>query len=287
MAGVAEQRDSDRLALQPDSRGAAVWTALGGGIASIACGGAAIWLVRDQLHISCGVGQPGSEGDGTWMCADGISYLWVAVVLGAMLAFGVLAGALTAGLVRPARAACLILVLLAAAMTVWILGWTWHASSELVWAVPPDTLSVDYWYAAVLPAAIASAAAFLPALVGIFTQRCRRPRSFRRGCRGTPRRHGTPARSLREHPRGGRTPRGRCSSCSRATTGSRTTTERWALNADGPAHGRPLTDLARIDKSAACATQLDRTRADSNRCRTLGCQSGSLRLQRSCLHSTI
>ena len=170
MAGVAEQRDSDRLALQPDSRGAAVWTALGGGIASIACGGAAIWLVRDQLHISCGVGQPGSEGDGTWMCADGISYLWVAVVLGAMLAFGVLAGALTAGLVRPARAACLILVLLAAAMAVWILGWTWHASSELVWAVPPDTLSVDYWYAAVLPAAIASAAAFLPALVGIFTR---------------------------------------------------------------------------------------------------------------------
>ncbi len=55
-------------------------------------------------------------------------------------------------------------------MTVWILGWTWHASSELVWAVPPDTLSVDYWYAAVLPAAIASVVAFLPALVGVFAR---------------------------------------------------------------------------------------------------------------------
>lgn len=170
MAGIAEQRGTDRLEVHRDVRGAAVWTVLAGGILSIACGGAAIGLVREQLHISCGVGQPGSEGDGTWSCADGIGYLGVAVVLGAMLAVGVLVGAMTAGLVRPARSACVILAFLAAAMTAWILGWTWHASNELVWAVPPGRRSVDYWYAAVSPAAIACALAFLLALLGAVTR---------------------------------------------------------------------------------------------------------------------
>ena len=173
------------------------------------CGGD--FADTDQLHVSCGIEQPGSEGDGTWMCTDGIGYLWVSVVLGAMLAFSVLAEP-DAGLVRPARAACLVLVLLAAAMTAWILGWTWHASSELVWAVPPDTLSVDYWYAAV-PTTIASAVAFLPALVRVFAQGAAAA-SVRRGCRGTAHRHGPAARAGRQHPRRGRTPRGRCGSCS-------------------------------------------------------------------------
>lgn len=148
-------------------RGLSTWAVLGGGVAAIAFGGAAISLVREQLHISCEVGQPGTEGYGTWMCADGIGYLWVAAALGAALFFAVLAGSLTAALVRPRRLACTILVALAAIATAWILGWTWYGSSELVWSVPRGTLSIDYWHAAVLPASIASAAGFLLALLGL------------------------------------------------------------------------------------------------------------------------
>ena len=65
-------------------------------------------------------------------------------------------GALTAGLVRTARAACLILVLRRARNDSLDPRLDVARVQRLVWAVPPDTLSVDYWYAAVLPAAIAS-----------------------------------------------------------------------------------------------------------------------------------
>ncbi|MEL4317439.1 hypothetical protein WJX64_00325 [Leifsonia sp. YIM 134122] len=170
MTGAASvRRGSDRIELEPAVRGAAVCMVVIGGIASFVLSGAVISLVRDVLHISCGIGLPGSEGDGTWMCADGIGYFGVAVVLGAMLAFVILAGVLIAGLVRPGGAASVVLVVLAAAVTAWILAWTWYGSSELVWAVPPGTFSVDYWYATVLPAATASAAAFMVALLGTLT----------------------------------------------------------------------------------------------------------------------
>lgn len=171
MNGAAyARRDPDRIELEPAGRRAAVCMVLIGGVASFLLSGAVISLVRDELHISCGIGQPGSEGDGTWMCADGIGYVGVAVVLGAMLAFVILTGVLIAGLIRPGRAASALLVVLAAAVTAWILAWTWNGSSELVWAVPPGTSSVDYWYATVLPAATASAAAFIVALLGTLTR---------------------------------------------------------------------------------------------------------------------
>lgn len=147
-----------------------MWIVLGSGIAAITMGMFTLLLVRDQLHVSCGIGQSGSEGAGTWTCADGIGYLWIAVILGAMLAFAVVAGSLVAGLVRRDRVACTLLVIVAAAATAWVLGWTWHASSELVWSVPPGIRSIDYWYAAVLPAAIVAGVAFLPALLGLTTR---------------------------------------------------------------------------------------------------------------------
>jgi hypothetical protein len=164
------RRDSERIELEPAVRGAAVSMVLIGGVACFVLSGAVIPLVRDVLHISCGIGQPGSEGDGTWMCADGIGYVGVAFVLGAMLAFVILAGVLIAGLTRPGHAASALLVVLAAAVTAWILTWTWYGSSELVWAVPPGASSLDYWYATVLPAATASAAAFIVALLGTLTK---------------------------------------------------------------------------------------------------------------------
>lgn len=168
MPEVASSSDgSDGHEWRPGERTSAVSTIVGSGMAATALGSSTLSLVREQLHIHCGTGQPGSEGAGSWVCSDGIGYLWIAVVLGAMLACAVFAGSLVAGLVRPQRVACALLVGSAAAATAWVLAWTWHGSNELVWSVPPGVRSVDYWYAEVLPAAIVSGVAFLPALLGL------------------------------------------------------------------------------------------------------------------------
>jgi hypothetical protein len=45
------------------------------------------------------MGPPGSEGADTWICADGIGYLGVAAIIGAMWALATVAGSLVAGLV--------------------------------------------------------------------------------------------------------------------------------------------------------------------------------------------
>ena len=140
---------------------------LGSAIGAVFLGAFTLWLVREQLHVGCGAGQPGTEGDGTWMCADGIGYLWVAVTLGVMMTAVTLIGALIAGLVRHERVARTLLVVLATASGGWVLGWTWYGSSELVSAVPPGTRSIDYWFASVLPAAITCGVGVVSALVGL------------------------------------------------------------------------------------------------------------------------
>ena len=169
MANVPADLSVGAVRSDPDSasRGVAVWIILGGAIGAVFLGAFTLWLVREQLHIGCGAGQPGTEGDGAWMCADGIGYLWVAVTLGGMTMAVTLVGGLVAGLVRRERVARTLLVLLAAASAGWVLGWTWYGSSELVSAVPPGTRSVDYWFASVFPAAIACVMAIVSALVGL------------------------------------------------------------------------------------------------------------------------
>ncbi|MGO1855442.1 MAG: hypothetical protein ACTH0V_18750, partial [Microbacteriaceae bacterium] len=101
---------------------------LASGLVAVVMGPSTVWLVRDQLHINCSMGQPGSEGADAWMCSDGIGYLGVAVVLGLMWFLAIVLGTLVAMLVRRDRAARLLLVLLAGASTVWILAWTWYGS---------------------------------------------------------------------------------------------------------------------------------------------------------------
>lgn len=158
----AAQSDSESAA-----RGRAVWIILGGAVGAFCLAPFTLWLVREQLHIGCGAGQPGTEGDGAWMCADGIGYLWVALMLGGMTMTVTLVGALIAGLVRHERVARTLLVVLAAASAGWVLGWTWYGSSELVSAVPPETTSIDYWFVSVFPAAIACVISIGSALVAL------------------------------------------------------------------------------------------------------------------------
>lgn len=145
--------------------GGALWVVCGG-IAGLFSGLFTLSLVREQLHIHCSTGPAGTEGAGSWVCADGIGYVTWAVLLGGMTAALVIAGALVAGLARrngPARVA---LVLLTVVSVCWVLVLTWLGSSHYV-DVPPGVRSVDYWFGAVAPAATVAALALGVALLGL------------------------------------------------------------------------------------------------------------------------
>jgi hypothetical protein len=114
------------------------------------------------------MGAPGSEGANTWVCSDGIGYLGVAVVLGAMWFITVLAGALVAFLVRHDRTARVLLVLLAAISTVWILGWTLYGSVSLVQDEYAPMPGLGYWWHAVGPSAIISILSLAAGVVSLF-----------------------------------------------------------------------------------------------------------------------
>lgn len=137
---------------------AGLWP-LVGGVASVVMGPATLWLLREVLHVNCGRGAPGTEAGGGWTCADGISYLGAAVLLGGAAVGVAVVGALVAYLVRSDRVARVALTLLAALSVGWMLGWTWYGSSHLVWQTPPGMAGTDFWVAAVGPAALVASVA--------------------------------------------------------------------------------------------------------------------------------
>lgn len=152
------------------NRLAAGWLVLASGVVALVLGPAAVELVREQLHINCGMGRPGSEGANSWTCSDGLGYLGAAVVLGAMWFLVVLVGSLVATLVSADRAARLLLVLLAAMSTAWILGWTSYGSRELVQDEYAPMTGVEYWEHAVGPAAVASILGSAVGLISLLLQ---------------------------------------------------------------------------------------------------------------------
>ncbi|MGN6127340.1 MAG: hypothetical protein ACTHON_12285 [Humibacter sp.] len=150
------------------ARGAAVWVVIGSGLAALILGSGAIALVREQLHIACSMGAPGSEGADTWTCSDGIGYLGVAVTLGGMWFLTALLGTFAAGVIRHDATARTVLVLLAGLSTAWVLGFTWYGSSELVLDEYAPMSGQEYWQAAVGRAAIACVAGMAAAVGGLF-----------------------------------------------------------------------------------------------------------------------
>lgn len=149
------------------SRRLAVWVVLGGGLSALFFGPMAVPLVREQLHIGCGIGAPGSEGADTWSCSDGVGYLGIAMALGGMWLLAVILGAFAAGAVRRDDAASAMLVLFAGASAAWVVGITWHGSSELVQDEYAPMTGQAYWQAAVGPAAVVAAASIVIAVVGL------------------------------------------------------------------------------------------------------------------------
>lgn len=163
------QQDAPQPAVgNPAQRNDAVWVVLASGLVALFLGPAALGLVREQLHIRCSMGPPGSEGADTWACSDGIGYLGVAVTLGAMWVLAVLLGSLVAGLVRRDRTARVLLVLLAGASMAWILGWTWYGARELVEDENAPLTGSEYWQLAVGPAAIVGITSLAAAALSLF-----------------------------------------------------------------------------------------------------------------------
>ena len=140
---------------------------IAGGFGAVFLGLHTVSLIREHLHIGCGSGFPGSEGEGSWTCWDGIGYLGVAITLGGMTVAVTFIGGFVAGLTRLGRVARTVLVVLAAASISWVLAWTWYGSSALVWSVPPGVRSTDYWIASVLPAAVVCGTGILAAIMGL------------------------------------------------------------------------------------------------------------------------
>lgn len=93
-----------------------------GGVLAVFFGFWALALVRETLHFNCSWGIGGEWGPyGTWVCADGIGYLGVAVVLGGMSALLVVTGLLVS-VARPSRGRAVVFLMLAAISIAWI-GW--------------------------------------------------------------------------------------------------------------------------------------------------------------------
>jgi hypothetical protein len=122
-------------------------------------------FVRDQLHISCSYAAMGTEG--RWVCADGIGYIGVAIVLGGFPAAAAVAAAIASWLVRkPVRTAG-VLVLLSALTVAWPLAWTWHGVANLVGTVPDVARPEDFWALSALATAIVALVALAAAASGL------------------------------------------------------------------------------------------------------------------------
>ncbi len=127
-------------------------------------------LARETLHFNCSWGIGGEWGvDGTWACADGIGYLFVAVILGGMSALLCLVGLLTA-VTRPSRGRSVVFVSFAAVSLVWVGWWTYYAATAYTGPRPEGETGIGVWAVAVLPALLLSAVGLLSAGVGALTR---------------------------------------------------------------------------------------------------------------------
>ncbi|MEI3867787.1 hypothetical protein V6S02_11935 [Microbacterium sp. CCNWLW134] len=142
-----------------------------GGVLSLSSGAAVLGLVRETLHFNCSWGIGGEWGpDGTWVCADGIGYAGVAVVLGGMSALLVIVG-LVAAISRPSRGRSIVLLTLAAISLGWILWWTFYAATSYSGPRPAGETGWALWAVTVLPAILLSTVGLLVGAVGAFTRR--------------------------------------------------------------------------------------------------------------------
>jgi len=130
-------------------RGIAVLILLVGFVVSVGGSGFLLTLLREDLHFQCSFLQMGAGDPGSFFCADGISYIGVAVsangahVVILLIALGIaMASPDTAGMQSRLMAFCSILPV---AMFSWL---TWDGTQHRPVDQAPD---VNYWLEPLLP----------------------------------------------------------------------------------------------------------------------------------------
>lgn len=142
-----------------------------GGVLAVFFGFWALGLVRETLHFNCSWGIGGEWGpDGTWVCADGIGYLGVAVVLGGMSALLVVIGLLVS-VARPSRGRAVVFLMLAAVSIAWIGWWTYYAATFYSGPRPAGETGLGLWATTVLPSLILCTVGLLVGTAGALTLR--------------------------------------------------------------------------------------------------------------------
>ena len=156
----------------PDDRGPEAAAAVAtGGVLAVALAFASLGLVRETLHFNCSWGIGGEWGpDGTWVCADGIGYAGVAVVLGGMSGVLLLIG-LGMSFTRRSFFRSIVFLLLAAVSLAWIGWWTLYAATAYAGPRPVSESGQELWVATVLPSLVFGAFGLLIGAVGALTSR--------------------------------------------------------------------------------------------------------------------
>lgn len=142
-----------------------------GGVLAVVVAFASLGLVRDTLHFNCWWGIGGEWGpDGTWVCADGIGYAGVAVVLGGMSGVLLLIG-LGISFARPSLGRSIVYLVLAAVSLAWIGWWTFYAATAYTGPRPVGESGQGLWVVTVLPALALSTLGLVVGAVGALTLR--------------------------------------------------------------------------------------------------------------------
>lgn len=116
-----------------------------GGLAAIVSSGGTLSLFRDTLHYNCSWGVGGEWGEGgTWLCADGIGYIVVAVGLGGMSALLLLVG-LFVSTGRPSLLRAVTLVVFASVLLAWIGWWSFFSATAYTGPRPPGETGLGLW----------------------------------------------------------------------------------------------------------------------------------------------
>lgn len=150
------------------SPGPAIAVVLSGVVAFI-LGSASLGLVRETLHFNCSWDIGGEWGiDGSWICADGIGYLGVALVVGVMSGAILLIG-LVIAFARPSLRRSMVYLALAAFSLVWIGGWTFAAAISYAGARPAGETGSGLWAVAVVPALALCTLGLLVGAVGVLS----------------------------------------------------------------------------------------------------------------------
>ncbi len=151
------------------ARGPAALAVVVGGVFAFLFASGSLGLVREALHFNCSWGTGGEWGpEGTWLCADGVGYLGVAVVLGGMSGMLLLAGLLVA-FARPSAVRSIVYLVLAAISLAWIGMWTFYAATAYSGPRPDGETGVGLWIATVLPGLTTCAFALVMGAVGTLT----------------------------------------------------------------------------------------------------------------------